>query len=65
MKNFKILALATCVLLAGCAPNYYNRTDAKPKATNDSYKKSEIPGAAGMNKPVTVIAKPVTMPVIH
>ena len=65
MKTLKVLALASCVLLAGCANNYSYRTDAKQKAMHEQPQKSHIPGAAEMNKPVTVIAKPVTMPVMH
>lgn len=65
MKNLKVLVLAGCVLLAGCANNYSYRTDAKHKAMHEQPKKSQIPGAAEISKPVTVIPKPVTMPVIH
>lgn len=65
MKTFKLLVLAGSVLLAGCTANYSYNTDAKQKAAYSQQKKSQIPGAADMNKPVTVIAKPVTMPVIH
>lgn len=64
MKNFKFLLLAACALLAGCANNYSYR-DTKYKSMHEQPHKSQIPGAAEMNKPVTVIAKPVTMPVIH
>lgn len=65
MKTSKILVLTGCILLAGCANNYSYRTDAKHKAIHEQTTKSQIPGAAAMSKPVTVIAKPVTMPVIH
>lgn len=66
MKTFKLLVLASSVvLLAGCTTNYSHNTGAKQKAMHEQPYKSQIPGAANMNKPVTVIAKPVTMPVIH
>lgn len=62
METLKVLVLAACTLLAGCAPNYSNHTDAKQKAMHEQYKKSQIPGAAEISKP---IPRPVTMPVIH
>jgi hypothetical protein len=65
MKTLKILVLAGCVLLAGCANNYSYSTDAKQKVMYEQPQKSQIPGASEISKPVTVIPKPVTMPVIH
>lgn len=66
MKTLKVLMFATgALLLVSCTPNYSNRPDVKQKVMHEQSYKSQIPGAADMNKPVTVIAKPVTMPVIH
>ncbi len=64
MKTLKVLVLAGCVLLAGCANNY-SYSESKQKAMHEQPHKSQVPGADAMSKPVTVIPKPVTMPVIH